>query len=404
VSDHPPVETIEAYGCSITLRRVNGPEAHELFFCCQPPAQAHDADTQAEAIYRAIVDVLEGEGASLESVVSEVVFLRNMQEEVQQYREGRQRGLGVNGTFTPAITEIQQPPLSGACLEVLVQAVLPRTSSFLREILTVSPACPCAECARTHGLRVNIGAESRFYAGGIYGAGGDAYQQTLAMFEAAEALLQKAGMVFSDVMRTWIYFPQMERDYAGFNIARREFFESRGIDPIPASTGIGAGLVPAQHDLCLGVYAVKANPPTQRTVMTTPTLNEAPVYGSDFSRGMRIQETNKVALHVSGTASLDETGQTVHLDDFDAQADRMLINVAALLEGQGADFSDVVFAITYLKDPADAERLRQKFRDAGYDGFPNVLVEAPVCRPELLCETEALAILPRGTPRTTPSA
>jgi enamine deaminase RidA (YjgF/YER057c/UK114 family) len=129
--------------------------------------------------------------------------------------------------------------------------------------------------------------------------------------------------------------------------------------------------------------------------MTTPTLNEAPVYGSDFSRGMRIQESNKVALHISGTASLDETGKTLHLDDFEAQADRMLLNVAALLKEQGATFSDVVSAMTYLKHPADAQRLRQKFHEAGYDGFPNVVVQAPVCRPELLCETEALAVLAR---------
>jgi enamine deaminase RidA (YjgF/YER057c/UK114 family) len=195
-------------------------------------------------------------------------------------------------------------------------------------------------------------------------------------------------------MRTWIYFPEMERDYAGFNRARREFFESRGIDPIPASTGIGAGLVPEEHDLCLGIYAVKGDTPTVRTVMTTPTLNEAPDYGSDFSRGMRVEESNRTSLHISGTASIDETGATVHLGDIDAQVDRMLVNVAALLDGQGASFEDVVSAITYLKNPEDAPRLRQKFREAGYDGFPNVLVVAPVCRPELLCETEALAVLP----------
>ena len=43
--------------------------------------------------------------------------------------------------------------------------------------------------------------------------------------------------------------------------------------------------------------------------MTTPTLNEAPLYGSDFARGMKVVETNKVALHVSGTASIDEARQ-----------------------------------------------------------------------------------------------
>ncbi len=109
-------------------------------------------------------------------------------------------------------------------------------------------------------------------------------------------------------------------------------------------------------------------------------------------------ETNKIALHVSGTASIDEAGRTAHPGDFEAQADRMLVNVAALLEGQGATFGDVVSAVTYLKRPADAGRLREKLHEAGFEGFPNALVAAPICRPELLCETEALAVLPRTAP------
>jgi len=397
VSPDSFAETIEAHGCSISLRRLNGPDAQELFFSCQPPTGATDASTQAAGIYRAIGDTLAAEGGSFDSVVLETVFLSNLAD-IGAVREARQQVLAAREEMcNPAIAEIQQPPLNqGARLEVLVQAVVPNELTQRFEPIEAQPGCACAECARSHGLRVHVGEETRFYAGGIYGGGEDAYQQTLAMFEAAEALLQKAGMVFSDVMRTWIYFPEMERDYADFNRARRDFFETRGIDPIPASTGIGAGLIPLEHNVCLGIYAVKSDPPTRRVVMTTPTLNEAPVYGSDFSRGMRIRETNKVALHISGTASLDEAGRTVHLDDFDAQVDRMLVNVAALLEEQGAGFGDVVCAITYLKHPEDAQRLCQKFREAGYEGFPNVLVEAEVCRPELLCETEALAVLPRG--------
>jgi enamine deaminase RidA (YjgF/YER057c/UK114 family) len=204
-------------------------------------------------------------------------------------------------------------------------------------------------------------------------------------------------------VRTWIHLREMDRDYADLNRARRAFFEARGIDPAPASTGIGGGPVAEEHDLCLGVYAVQFQgaPPPVRTVMTAPTLNEALLYGSDFARGMRMVETNKVALHVSGTASIDESGRTAHPGDFEAQADRMLVNVAALLEGQGATFGDVVSAVTYLKRPADAGRLREKLHEAGFEGFPNVLVAAPICRPELLCETEALAVLPRAAP--TPS-
>ena len=150
----------------------------------------------------------------------------------------------------------------------------------------------------------------------------------------------------------------------------------------------------AGHDLCLGVYAVKRDGSVERTVMTSPTLNEAREYGADFVRGMRVFEANKVALLVSGTASVDETGATTHVGDFTSQADRMLINMAALLEKQGATFADIAAAITYVKYPADASKLRDQFHRAGFGGFPNIFVQADVCRPELLCETELIAVLP----------
>jgi enamine deaminase RidA (YjgF/YER057c/UK114 family) len=399
VPPHPVAETIEAHGCSIVLRRVEGPEAREIFFNCQPPAEAADAGQQAEAVYRAILGVVEAEGGSFGSVVSETLFLRSLRADLEPVRAARQRALAARERPPPrpATTEIEQPPLNeGACLEVSVQAVLPNEPPLRIDTFEARPACGCAECARSRGLRVHVGTEARLYASGLYGRGEDAYEQTLAMFAVSEDLLQQAGMAFRDVVRTWIHLREMDRDYADLNRARRAFFEARGIDPAPASTGIGGGPVPEGHDLCLGVYAVQAQgAPPARTVMSAPLLNEATAYGSDFARGIRMTETNKIALHVSGTASIDEAGRTAHPGDFEAQADRMLVNVAALLRGQGATFGDVVSAITYLKRPADAQRLREKLREAGFEGFPNALVAATICRPDLLCETEALAVLPR---------
>ena len=397
VSSHPVAETIEAHGCSIVLRRVEGPAARELFFHCQPPAETAEARLQAEAIYRAILGVLEAEGGSFASVVSETVFLRNLRANVDAVREARHRVLAAHGAAThrPATTEIEQPPLNErACLEVSVQAVLPSESPARFEPIEARPACGCAECARAHGLRVHLGDEIRFHAAALCGPGETAYEQTLGMFGLAEDLLHQAGMEFRDVVRTWIHLRDIDRDYADLNRARREFFAARGIDPVPASTGIGGGPVSEAHDLCLGVYAVKAGRPPVRTVMTSPTLNEAVQYGADFVRGMKVVETNKVALHVSGTASIDEHGRTAHPGDFEAQADRMLVNIAALLERQGANFGDVVSAITYLKHPADAGAFGRSSTHAGFVGFPHALVEAPICRPDLLCETEALAVAP----------
>jgi enamine deaminase RidA (YjgF/YER057c/UK114 family) len=396
VSSHPVSETIETYGCAVVLRRVEGPHARELFLHCQPPPEVAEASLQAEAIYRAIVRVLEAERGSFGSVVSETVFLRNLRTSIESVREARDRVLAAcrEVTHRPATTEIEQPPLNErARLEVMVQAVISNELPARFEPIETRPACACTECARAHGLRIHVGDEIRFHAAALCGPGQTAYEQTLGMFGLAEDLLRQAEMEFSDVVRTWIYMRDIDRDYPDLNRARRVFFGTRGIDPAPASTGIGGGPVPEGHDLCLGVYAVKAGRPLVRTVMTSPTLNEAAQYGADFVRGMKVAETNKVALHVSGTASIDEHGRTAHVGDFDAQADRMLVNIAALLERQGANFGDVVSAITYLKHPAEAVRLREKLRAAGFEGFPHALVAAPICRSDLLCETEALAVL-----------
>ena len=394
-------ETISTHGCSIVLRRLDGPDAREVFLHCQPPFEVAEPGRQAAALYRAILGVLETEGGGFGSVVVETIFMRDQTANIAPIRKARSRVLAVCDApdHTPASLEIEQPPLhERACLEISVHAVLPKESPLRSVPVVTTLACGCAECTRARGLRYDVGEETRFHAAGLCGPGDDAYEQTLGMFRVAEDLLREAGMEFRDVVRTWIHLRHMDRDYGAMNRARRAFFEARGIVPVPASTGIGGGPVSATHDLCLGVSAVKAGRALARTVMTSPTLNEPREYGADFVRGMRVEEANKVALHISGTASIDEYGRTVHPGELEAQVNRMLVNIEALLEGQGASVADVVHAITYVKRPGDAVRVREKLREAGFEAFPHALVAAPLCRPDLLCETEALAVLPRPAP------
>jgi enamine deaminase RidA (YjgF/YER057c/UK114 family) len=234
--------------------------------------------------------VLGREKASAASIVSETVFLRDLRADLGQVRAARRQALGLRDALPPraATTEIEQPPLDeGARLDVSLQAILPIASPLRTDRLEVPPACRCAECAGSHGLRVPVGDEIRLYAAGLNGAGTSAHEQSLGMFSLAEELLQRAGMDFGDVIRTWIHLRDIDRDYADLNRARRSFFEARGIDPPPASTGIGGGPAAPEHDLCLGLYAVRSARSADREVMTTPTLNEATSYGSDFVRGMR---------------------------------------------------------------------------------------------------------------------
>ena len=395
---HSFSEIFENEDCTIVLRRVQGPDAKELFASCHPTTNEGDTQKQTEAIYRALAGILENEGGSFASVVSETVFLRELHANLALFRRERQQLILSCQTtaFRPAILEIEQPPLNErAQLEVSIQAVIPNTSSLQMKAIKVVSDCKCNECKCVQGLKLQVGNETRFYVSGLCGQGKNAYEQTHSMFKLTEELLRQAGMRFTDVARTWIHLREIDRDYGDLNRARREFFEAHRIDPVPASTGIEGGQASAAHDLSLGVYAVKATLPQERHVMTSATLNEAEEYGADFVRGMKVVESNKIALLVSGTASINEVGETAYVDDFESQVDRMLVNVAALLEKQAATFEDIVSATTYLKHRENTKRLQEKFLEAGFTGFPNVLVEARVCRPDLLCETEVLAVLPK---------
>ena len=163
---------------------------------------------------------------------------------------------------------------------------------------------------------------------------------------------------------------------------------------LPASTGIRAGLYPRDSLCSFDLYSLLDTDGAAIEVMHTPTLNEADEYGSSFSRGMKVVLPEKTVLYVSGTASVDEYGATVHKDDIQKQIERMLLNVRELLRPHGSTFADVVQVITYLKHARYLPTFLDTWKQWELNGLPNSFVEAGVCRPDLLCELEAIAIIP----------
>lgn len=393
-------DPLDASRPACSLRRFEGPEADEIFILCRPEdTAADDIGAQADSVYRTLHDTLSAQGGGLGDVVHETVFFRDIQGDLDGFR--RVRGQVLNElnsrTCRPASTRIQQPPLNQhERLEVSAFAVIPRrpAAQSARTFWNVPP-CACAADLRFATRVVRVGTQEYVYVGNIFGSDGTAFDETLSMFHAAEEVLRREGLTFRHVLRTWIHLRDIDRDYDEFNRARREFFQRAGVTLRPASTGIEGAPFPESHNLSMSLYAIKAPEPVEVGLMTTPTLNEAWSYGSDFSRGLKVVEANKVALYVSGTASVDEEGRTAHVGDFTGQVDRMITNIETLLSAQQASFSDLVSAITYIKDPADAPRIRELLRARGLDGIPNAIVKAAVCRPDLLCEMEGIAALPR---------
>jgi enamine deaminase RidA (YjgF/YER057c/UK114 family) len=129
-------------------------------------------------------------------------------------------------------------------------------------------------------------------------------------------------------------------------------------------------------------------------------LNEAYEYSkpSSFSRGLRLEFGNIVVLLISGTASIDEYGKTVHVGDFRAQLKRTYHNITGLLEAEGASWKDIVRTTCYLRDierdyEAFNEERTQFFAEQGLDPLPaSTGIQAILCRSDLLIEIEAIAV------------
>ena len=135
-------------------------------------------------------------------------------------------------------------------------------------------------------------------------------------------------------------------------------------------------------------------------------LNEAYDYSKkvSFVRGMRVELDNCVMLFISGTASVNEHGESIHYGDIRAQTRRTFTNIKSLLESEGADWHDIVRTTCYLADFRDYDAFNE-IRNAFYeeqelDPVPaSTCIEARICRPELLVEIEGIAMIPKD--RTT---
>jgi len=149
---------------------------------------------------------------------------------------------------------------------------------------------------------------------------------------------------------------------------------------------------------------VTTAPVVKRAITNHVALNEAYDYGSAFSRGMRIDLNGLTILLISGTASIDDQGRTVHVGDLRAQQRRTYDNITKLLASEGATWHDIVRTTCYLRDierdyQAFNEERTKFFKEQGLDPLPaSTGIQAILCRPDLLIEIEAIAMFRRESP------
>jgi 2-iminobutanoate/2-iminopropanoate deaminase len=149
---------------------------------------------------------------------------------------------------------------------------------------------------------------------------------------------------------------------------------------------------------------VATAPVVKRAITNHAALNEAYDYGSAFSRGMRIDLNGLTILLISGTASIDDAGRTVHIGNLRAQLRRTFDNITKLLAAEGATWHDIVRTTCYLRDierdyQAFNEERTAFYKEQGLDPLPaSTGIQAILCRPDLLVEIEAIAMFRREVP------
>ena len=280
---------------------------------------------------------------------------------------------------TAATSFIQQPPLDGSKVAAWLYLVHDMEVAERDDLVVAS------HNGYQHLWRMGMCAPE-----------GDSAQQTTTLLTDYEALLQRYGATLADnCIRTWFYVRDVDTQYAGMVRARRENFEAQGLTKnthFIASTGIGGSPADTKALVQLGTYALVGFAPEQQRYLYAKThLNPTYEYGVTFERGTTISYGDRSHVFISGTASINNKGEVVHVGDIVKQTHRMWENVEALLKEADASFDDVAQIIVYLRDIGDYAVVKQLF-DARFPSIPCVITLAPVCRPTWLIEMECIAI------------
>ena len=232
-------------------------------------------------------------------------------------------------------------------------------------------------------------------------AGKGSYDQMAEEFAAADRKLAAAGGTLeANMQRTWIYCRDIDNNYAGLVVARREHFARNGLTAdthFIASTGIEGKSDPFDRLVRMDSVALFGHKREQVTYMSAlDHLNPTHEYGVTFERATRLMFGDRSKYYVSGTASIDKNGQIVHPGDVGRQAERMLENINALLSNYDAALEDLKLAVVYLRDPADAAIVEGVLSKRLPANLPRIMVNGSVCRPGWLVEMEGIAVNGKG--------
>lgn len=223
------------------------------------------------------------------------------------------------------------------------------------------------------------------------------YDQTRFLFQdLCNDLKNHSLSLLENVVRTWIYVDDIDRNYKEMVEARRDLFLTEGLNPNTryiASTGIEAKISHDKGVVMMDTLSIVGIREEQIIRLEAPG-NMCPTiqYGITFERGTKLLFGDRAHYYISGTASIDTVGEVLFKNDVARQTRKAVENIEALLSPHHVSLNDFMYLIVYLRDMHDVRKVRAELNKFFPKEMPVLIVKGSVCRPSWLVEIEGVAI------------
>lgn len=365
------------------------PNGKNEYFISINSEKCSDFSKCLENVYESYVYTLKKLGLTKDTQIFCRFYLSDIANQKKQLLNSKIFKLSKNS----AHSIIQQCPLDGGNISILSYHI---TGGMGKEKIKFGKEWK-------HGLKVKGENYNLYYTGNFFSETGlDSFEQTKNIFSHYDSFLKKNKMnILNNAVRTWIYVSDIDNNYSGMVKARKNYFEKRGLTKDTryiASTGIEAKLKENHILVSMDAISISGLDPAQIVRMEAREfLNPTHEYGVTFERGTKIEFGDRAHLYISGTASINNKGEVVHIGDVVAQTRRALENIKALLKPHGASIKDMAYLIVYARNVTQAEEIMKTIKNEGLNRIPLIFAEGAVCRPSWLVEIEGVAIIPSKT-------
>lgn len=218
----------------------------------------------------------------------------------------------------------------------------------------------------------------------------DNYTQTYSVFQYLKSIIKKYNIGFKGLARTWLYINDILEWYDELNRARTSFFNEENIFTgiVPASTGVGNSNITSKS-LLLNALLIKSDEHKNIIrMLDSPLQCPATDYKSSFSRAVEISHIASKRLLISGTASIDSEGQTLHHDNIKLQIKQTMEVVNSIMRKEDYEWKNMVRGIAYFKEPDYVKHFIEYCRLNQIDNSYILNAGGTICRDDLLFEIE----------------